>query len=72
MNLYLIQFDVTTYIVLAKNEKELLDLLHKQDNAFQKEVDRGIVYMWDLRNIEPVDISVVNQKHSGIVFSVSH
>lgn len=71
MNVYEVTFDATTYIVVAKDEDELLDLLHKADTSFQKEVDRGIVYMWNLRNIEPVHVHIVPMK-PHIVFSVSH
>jgi len=72
MNLYVVEFDATTYIVTATDEDELLDLLHQRDSAFQKEVDRGIVYMWDLRNIESVEVTQVDQEVKGILFSVSH
>ena len=71
MKIYEVSFDATTYIVVAKDEDQLLDLLHKADTSFQKEIDRGIVYMWDLRNIDPVDIQVIPMK-PHVVFSVSH
>jgi hypothetical protein len=68
----MVEFDTTTYIVVAKDEEDLLDLLHKRDSGFQKEVDRGIVYMWDLRTIDPVEVTVINQDKPKIVFVVSH
>lgn len=72
MNLYMVEFDATTYIVTATDEDELFDLLHQRDSSFQKEVDKGIVYMWDLQNIESVEVTQVDQEVKGILFSVSH
>ena len=72
MNLYEVKFDAPTYIVLARNEYELFDLLHKKDKGFQREVDRGIIYMWDLRNIEEVEVTIISQDNPKIVFLVSH
>ena len=71
MNVYEVTFDASTYIVVAKDEDQLFDLLHKNNSSFQKEVDRGIVYMWDLRNIEPVDIHLVPMR-PHVMFTVSH
>jgi len=71
MNVYEVTFDATTFIVVAKDEDQLFALLHTNDNNFKREVDRGIVYAWDLRNVESVDIHTVTMT-PHIVFTVQH
>ena len=71
MNLYKVTFDASTFVVLAHDEDELFDLLHIISTSFQKEVGKGIVFMWDLKNIEDVHVEIVKQT-PHVVFHVSH
>lgn len=75
MRLYRVDYDASTIIVLAKDEDELLDLLHEKDSGFQKEKDKGIVYLWNFGgkiDASECEVEVIDKTRSGIIFSVSH
>ena len=71
MNVYEVTFDASTYIVVAKDEEELLDLLHKTDAGFQREKGKGIVYIWRGFSISECHVHIVPMK-PHVVFSVQH